>query len=210
MRPATSVSPNQVRHSVSPRWSMVTRNARSVSGLTPGGVAQDSAGKAGGMAMERPSSAADTWAAPSSRRAPAWRVSRPDGSLPRPHPAATRPRLASTGSLAASSRIRPAKARRLGVPSFRATSPRQARTGFFTSRRLLSTMRHAVSNARQQRQDGLLACTARHQPGRGWAGSGAARPGWPRTPTPTRSRPPPAPRSRRCTPRRPRASKPLS
>ena len=73
-------------------------------------------------------------------------------------------RLASTGSSAASSRTRAAKSFRLGVPTFSPASRSNARTPFSTSRRLLSTIRRAVSSARQERQDGLFTCTARYQP----------------------------------------------
>ena len=53
---------------------------------------------------------------------------------------------------------------RLGVPTFSPASRSSARTPFSTSRRLLSTIRRAVSSARQERQDGLFTCTARYQP----------------------------------------------
>ena len=73
-------------------------------------------------------------------------------------------RLISTGSSAASSRTRAGKSLRLGVPTFSPTSRNNARIPFSTSRRLLSTIRLAVSSARQERQGGLFTCTARYQP----------------------------------------------
>ena len=71
---------------------------------------------------------------------------------------------ASTGSSATSSPTRAAKFFRLGVPTFSPASRNNARTPFSTSRRLLSTIRRAVSSARQERQDGFFTCTARYQP----------------------------------------------
>src|ERR1700733_7721103 len=73
-------------------------------------------------------------------------------------------RLTSTGSAAARPRTRAGKSLRLGVPPFSPPSRSRARTPFSTSRRLLSTIRRAVSSARQERQDGLFTCTARYQP----------------------------------------------
>ena len=50
------------------------------------------------------------------------------------------------------------------MPTFSPASRSSARTPFSTSRRLLSTIRRAVSNARQERQAGLFTCTARYHP----------------------------------------------
>src|SRR5579859_3926153 len=63
---------------------------------------------------------------------------------------------ASTGSSVTSSPTRVAKSFRLGVPTFSQASRRSAPTPFSTSRRLLITIRRAVSSARQVRQEGVF------------------------------------------------------